>query len=112
MIDTLRLAQRWKRAENDPEKMVEALAEELARETVGKADLAALEATLRGEFAALEASLRGEIDRLRRDFETFKAAIGTFKAEIRADMASFRNQVLAGQVALFIALATLLLFRT
>ena len=101
MIDTLRLAQRWKRAENDPEKMVEALAEELARDAVGRADLAALEAALRGEF-----------DRLRRDFETFKAEIETFKAEIRADMASFRNQVLAGQVALFIALSTLLLFRT
>ena len=36
MINTLRLAKRWKEAQNDPERMVEALSEEL-REEAGRA---------------------------------------------------------------------------
>lgn len=42
---------------------------------------------------------------MRSEFETFKA-------EMRSEMARFRNQVLAGQLAMFIALVTLIIYRT
>ena len=87
MIDTLRLARRWREAQNDPERMVEALADELGVESVSKADLRALETRIDARFE-------------------------TFKAEIRSEMASFRNQVLGGQLAMFVALVALILYRT
>jgi hypothetical protein len=87
MINTLRLAKRWKDAQNDPERMVEALSEELREEAVSKADLRAFEVTIRAELES-------------------------FKAEMKAEMASFKNQVLASQFAMFIALVALILYRT
>jgi hypothetical protein len=41
-----------------------------------------------------------------------RAELETFKATIRAEMASFKNQVLGAQLAMFIALVALILYRT
>jgi F0F1-type ATP synthase membrane subunit b/b' len=120
MIDTLRLARRWKEAQNDPERMVEALSEELGEQTASKADLRSFEATIRAEFGSFRAEIRADLDsfkaEMRAELETFKvemrAELETFKATSRADMASFKNQVLAAQHAMFIALVALILYRT
>ena len=101
MIDTLRLARRWKEAQNDPERMVEALSEELSAETASKADLRSFEATIRADFDSFQAQIRADFDSFRAEI---RAALDTHKAEMRAEMASFRNQVLGTQLARFIAL--------
>lgn len=56
MIDTLKLARRWKQAAGDPEKMVEALAEELG--TLGdlRSDVRLLK-WMMGFVLALEAGI-------------------------------------------------------
>jgi parvulin-like peptidyl-prolyl isomerase len=120
MIDTLRLARRWKEAQNDPERMVEALSEELGEETSSKADLRSFEGTIRAEFDSFRAEIRAELDsfkaEMRAELDSFKvemrAELETFKATIRAEMASFKNQVLGAQLAMFIALVALILYRT
>jgi hypothetical protein len=98
MIDTLRLARCWKEAQNAPERMVEALAEELGEETASKAELRSFETTVRAELGSFRAQIRAEL-------ETVKATIG-------AEMASFKNQVLGAQLAMSIALVALILYRT
>ena len=109
MINTLRLAKRWKEAQNDPERMVEALSEELREEAASKGDLRSFEVTIRAEFETSRAEIESR-------FESFKAEIRadfeSFKAEMRAEMASFKNQVLGAQFAMFIALVALILYRT
>jgi len=160
MIDTLRLARRWKEAQNDPERMVEALADELDRETVSKTDLREFEARLlarfdvfhsefesfkagmqsefesfkagmQSEFESFKAGMQSEFESFRAgmqsEFESFKAGMQSefesfkaemrsdleaFKAEVKGEMARFRNQVLAGQLAMFIALVSLIIYRT
>ena len=110
MIYTLRLAKRWKEAQNDPERMVEALSEELREEAASKGDLRSFDVTIRAEFE----TFRVEIE--SRWFESLKAEIRadveSFKAEMKAEMASFKNQVLAAQFATFVALVALILYRT
>jgi hypothetical protein len=54
MIDTLRLARRWREARNDPELMVEALAEELVAESVSKADMRSLESRIEASLGNLQ----------------------------------------------------------
>lgn len=109
MINTLRLAKRWKEAQNDPERMVEALSEELREEAASKGDLRSFEVTIRAEFETFRVEIESR-------FESFKAEIRadfeSFKAEMKAEMASFKNQVLAAQFAMFVALVALILYRT
>ena len=120
MIDTLRLARRWKEAQNDPERMVEALSEELDEQSASKTDLRAFEATIRAEFDSFKAEMRAEFDsfkaEMRAELDSFKAEMRaefeTFKAAIRAEMAAFKNQVLGAQLAMFVALVALILYRT
>lgn len=74
-----------------------------------KAHLRALETRIESSFETFKFEIRS-------DFEMFKAEMRaefeTFKAEMRSEMASFRNQVLGGQLAMFIALVALILYRT
>jgi hypothetical protein len=120
MINTLRLAKRWKEAQNDPERMVEALSEELREEAASKGDLRSFEVTIRAEFETFRVEIESRFEsfkaEIRADFESFKAEIRadleSFKAEMKAEMASFKNQVLAAQFAMFVALVALILYRT
>jgi hypothetical protein len=109
MINTLRLAKRWKEAQSDPERMVEALAEELREEAASKADIRSLEVTLRAEFGTFRAEIEARFDSFKAEIE---ARFDSFRAEMRAEMASFKNQVLAAQFTMFIALVALILYRT
>lgn len=51
MIDTLKLARRWREAKGDADKMVEALAEEMREGAVTKADLRVLRAELASDIS-------------------------------------------------------------
>ena len=85
--------------------MVEALSEELREEAASKGDLRSFEVTIRAEFGTFRAEIESRFESLRAeiraDFESFKAKI-----------ASFKNQVLAAQFAMFIALVALIPYRT
>jgi hypothetical protein len=109
IIDTLRLARRWKEAQNDPERMVEALSEELGEQSASKTDLRSFEATTRAEFDSFKAEIRTELDSFKAEM---RAEFETFTATIRAEVASFKNQVLGAQFAMFSALVALILYRT
>ena len=105
MINTLRLAKRWKEAQNDPERMVEALSEELREEAASKGDLRSFEVTIRAEFETFRVEIESR-------FESLKAEIRADVESFKAEMASFKNQVLAAQFAMFVALVALILYRT
>jgi hypothetical protein len=116
MINTLRLAKRWKEAQNDPERMVEALSEELREEAASKGDLRSFEVTIRAEFETFRVEIESRFEsfkaEIRADFESFKAEIRADLESFKAEMASFKNQVLAAQFAMFVALVALILYRT
>lgn len=141
MIDTLRLARRWRDAKGDADEMVEALAEALGEHAATKQDVQILRQDVRAAREATKEDLerfrdatkqdlerhreetRQDIERLRAETkqdsvqlrastkQDIEVVRAQFSAELKTEIAQLRNHVYGTQVALLIVLLVALYFK-
>ncbi len=78
-------------------------------EVARASDLEALRIELRGEMAELRAELRGEMGGLRGEMGGLRGEMAELRGELKSELASFRNQLFAANLATTAAVAGLVL---
>ena len=93
MFDTLKFARTLRDGgsftPDQAERLSDALADAMAGEVVGRADLKTTETTLRGEIRDLRAELKSDIAELRAEL---KGDIAALRTELKGDIAELRTE--------------------